>query len=923
MSLIKWLLVSVIASLLAACGGGNAGTPLLGTGSGSGLGGGGTTTTSGLSLTLSISSTTATSAAPATVTATLHSATGAQVSGQVITFSTAGGLGSFSVSSALTNSSGQAVVQLFPASASANGADLVVAKSTVNTTAVSGTIGFQVTPGSGGTTPGAPSITLSLSSSAVTETVHATLTGVVRDATGAPIGGQVVTFSTASTGIGAFSPTSALSDSTGTITTQLVPASTTSNGADTAIAQTTVAGVLATGSVGFSVTSAGPGSGGTPSISLSLSTSTVTTATPATVTAVVRDATNAGVVGQVVNFSTVNGLGALAVTSALTDATGSASTTLTATTATQSGADQVLASTTVNGTALQASQGFQLTASSVSIANVTSDVASLSAYGQTNVLVTLAGTIPGTPVTVSITSACIASGKATLTPTSATTTSGLASFTYHDAGCGATSTTDTLNASITGSAATGSVVLTIALPTANSINFVSATPTSIFLKGSGYTESSTILFKVLDTAGNGLPGQSVLLHATTLAGGLTLDGAQSDETKISDSGGQVSVLINSGTVPTPVRVSATLVAQPSITTVSSSLSIAVGLPSQLNFSLSQATRNIEGLDIDGVKNTYMIIASDRLGNPVPAGTSINFITESGQIAQSAQTTIDANGNATASVAYLSSEPRPTDGRVTVLAYALGEESFIDLNGTNVFASNDPFQDLGNIYLDRSFNGVYNSNDDQFISTSLSGSSSACAAIPPAYQTLLGLDVSIPSIPNTCDGVWGKQYVRRAIETVLSTSGATPHWDSSAPNGGTWLAGAEQGGSCPAKDVLTVGYDAAESPIVNSYYPVLGTALTDPSRSYSILVSDANVNRLNPMAAGTLISIAATTGVTGTLLGGSPVPNTSDVSFASFSYAFSAPTTSGTVTLTFTSPGGLATSIGIPVFATASGATICP
>jgi hypothetical protein len=919
MSFMKWLLVTISASLLAACGGGNAGTSLFGSGSGSGTSGG--TSASGTSLVVGISSTTATAANPATVTATLKSSTGAALSGQVVTFSTAGGLGAFSVNSALTNASGQAVVQLSPASSSSNGADLVVAKVSINGTTVSGTIGFQVTPSSSTITTGAPSITLSLSSTSVTATAPVTVTGVVRDATGAPIGGQVVKFGTAGSGLGAFSPSSALSDSTGTITTLLTPASATSNGADTVVAQATVAGVLATGSVGFSVTSSGSSSGGSPTISLTLSTATVTTATPSTVTAVVKDATGVGVVGQVVKFSTVDGLGSLAVTSALTDTTGSASTTLTATSATQSGADQVVASTTVNGTALQASQGFQLTAGSVAIASVTADSTSLGPYGQTNVQVTLSGTTPGTPVTVSITSACIASGTATLVPSSATTTNGTANFTYHDNGCASSasplSANDTLNASIAGSAATGSLTLTIASAPANSIIFVSASPTSIYLKGSGYNSTSTIVFQVLDRNGHGLPNQNVLLHPTTLAGGLTLDGQQSDETKASDPTGQVSVVINSGTVPTPVRVTATLVALPSITTVSSSLSIAVGLPSQLNFSLSQGTRNIEGFDIDGTKNTYNIIASDRLGNPVPAGTSINFITEGGQVVQSALTTIDSSGLARATANFISSSPRPADGRITVVAYALGEESFIDLNGTNVYSTGDPFQDLGNIYLDRYYNGVYNSNDDQFISTSLSSGTSACAAIPPAYQSLLGLDVSIPSIPNTCDGVWGKAYVRRAIETVLSTSSAYPHWGESTPSG---LA--DGGGSC-TKDSLVVGYDSAETPLTASFYPLAGTALTDPSRSYSFFVSDANGVRLNPMAAGTTISISGTTGVTPLLLGGTPVPSTTEASFASFSYSFTAPTTSGTVTLTFTSPSGLATSVGIPVFAAPGALTLCP
>lgn len=52
--------------------------------------------------------------------------------------------------------------------------------------------------------------------------------------------------------------------------------------------------------------------------------------------------------------------------------------------------------------------------------------------------------------------------------------------------------------------------------------------------------------------------------------------------------------------------------------------------------------------------------------------------------------------------FCAANPRPADGRVTVLAYALGEESFFDIQGTNLYhppvagnpSSGDPFQDLG-------------------------------------------------------------------------------------------------------------------------------------------------------------------------------------------------------------------------------------
>ena len=162
--------------------------------------------------------------------------------------------------------------------------------------------------------------------------------------------------------------------------------------------------------------------------------------------------------------------------------------------------------------------------------------------------------------------------------------------------------------------------------------------------------------------------------------------------------------VNSGTLPTPVRVNARCrAATPVIATVSSNLSVAVGLPSQLNFSLSQGTKNIEGYNIDGTPNTYQIIAADRSGNPVPAGTSINFVTEGGQVEAIKQTQL-VSGIARTTANFVSSEPRPVDGRVTVTAYALGEESFLDLNGNNVRDAGESFQDLGNIFKDRNFDG---------------------------------------------------------------------------------------------------------------------------------------------------------------------------------------------------------------------------
>ena len=133
--------------------------------------------------------------------------------------------------------------------------------------------------------------------------------------------------------------------------------------------------------------------------------------------------------------------------------------------------------------------------------------------------------------------------------------------------------------------------------------------------------------------------------------------------------------------------------------------------------------------------------------------------------------------------FVSSEPRPVDGRVTVTSYALGEESFIDTNGNNAYDPGEPFQDIGNIFKDRNFDGRFDSTVDEFVSLNINNSNACLAPGNP----LLSLDASIPSVSiangaagDTCDGRWsgaGQVYVRRAVETVLSTSAARPLWAS--------------------------------------------------------------------------------------------------------------------------------------------------
>jgi len=682
-----------------------------------------------------------------------------------------------------------------------------------------------------------------------------------------------------------------------------------------------LAGLVACGGGGGSAgnPSLGGGGGSTSApavLSVGLSSSTVTVANPATVTVTVTSRTGQPLPGLVVSFATTQLLGAFSAPTALTDAAGKATVQVAPKDASATGADSVLATVTVEGQVISGSSGFQMTATNVSLTSFISDVTTLAAYGQTSMTVLLAGTTAGNPVNVVANSTCVANGKATLTPAAVTTTTGRAVFTYRDNGCGAVAATDSVQISITGTTITGSLALSLTSPTVSAIAFVSSSPDTIFLKGSGYVENSNVKFRVNDASGNGVPEQLVEFEPTTLAGGLLLEGQQGKVTKKTDANGEVLVRVNAGTVPTPMRVKATLVGS-TISTVSSNLSIAVGLPSQQFFSLAQGTINIEGYSYDGTPNTYTVIASDRLGNPVPDGTAINFVAEGGQV-QSSRLTAVANGVSRTTANYLSSQPKPLDGRITVVAYALGEESFLDVNGNNVFDANEDYQDLGDIFIDRLFNfggrdpgTVYQSDrfdpslgfnaaEDQFVSLSISGN----AACRQPQNTLLDLRIDIPVKPNSCNSGWGRAYVRRSTETILSASSPRPTWGSRLPA----QVMVPSAASCPTKYTRTDYYDGADVPQQRSlvdfgvgtwYWPALSSVLY-------FELADANPVAFNPMPAGTVITVAGSTGLSVTVAGGSPVPSTSRPSTAAVQYTFDDKTFSGTVFITTRTPLGLGT-----------------
>jgi hypothetical protein len=119
------------------------------------------------------------------------------------------------------------------------------------------------------------------------------------------------------------------------------------------------------------------------------------------------------------------------------------------------------------------------------------------------------------------------------------------------------------------------------------------------------------------------------------------------------------------------------------------------------------------LTIDGTTTPVTARLGDRFQNPAPDGTAITFTAEGGNILSQCTTTTTASEGGVCTVNFRSSNPRPSDGRITLLAKAIGEESFVDTNGNGAFDAIDSFTDTAEPFRDDNENGAYDLGEDFF------------------------------------------------------------------------------------------------------------------------------------------------------------------------------------------------------------------
>ena len=399
----------------------------------------------------------------------------------------------------------------------------------------------------------------------------------------------------------------------------------------------------------------------------------------------------------------------------------------------------------------------------------------LSAGGSTSLTVNIVdqtGTpyTSSTPTTITFNSPCMSQGLATIVASGTsgsgtaagqiTTTNGTGSATYAAKGC---SNADVITASaVVGSATlTATGTITVAAASIGSIQFVSALPQTVGLKGTGLGETSTVIFKVVDSTGGARPGAAVTFALNTTVGGMSI----SPTTATSGADGTVQTVVSAGTVHTSVRVTATI-ASPALSTQSSVLTVTTGLPASRAFSLAvgaptyangastYACPNVEAYNQDLVPVPITTQLADRYNNPAPDGTAVSFTTDGGHIVGSCTTPLATPGDGACKVTWTSANPRPqltsdtpallAAGRAKILATAIGEESFTDVNASGFWQTGDPYDHLGEPYRDDNENGQYDSGE-YFLDYNQNGKWDAGVSTDP----FVGITCSGTTAGSTC------------------------------------------------------------------------------------------------------------------------------------------------------------------------------
>lgn len=477
----------------------------------------------------------------------------------------------------------------------------------------------------------------------------------------------------------------------------------------------------------------------------------------------------------------------------------------------------------------------------------------------------------------------------------------------------------------------GSTTITINPADTGSIQFVSAVPQVIGIKGSGQAATSNITFSVKDNNGNNVADGTVVTFTMQGPGGGAYIGniVGATSTQGSTVNGSATVTLNSGNVAGTVHIFASTqnATGETISSSAGQVSIGGGVPAYKHFGLSTSRFNLPGMVIDGATADITARIGDRFGNyNVTNGTAVSFYTEAGAIDR--QGVCDDKG--VTSVTIRSQEPRPDDpilysplartgleianiavlntvypsgvpnigmpipisddihprkGRVSVLATVQGEEYFLDENGNGLFDNSYNTSACPTGYTCECVGGVSIKPAD--VTRTCAGGANRSKAFIDLGEPFI--DVNDDGCRNdkttkNCDGVVSAS--NDPFEMFIDENNNRA-WDP--PNGKWDGPGCTSTGCLTSKMIwmpITLAFTGNASRCAISP----GTPINIPygsSNSYSFMVGDVFTNAL---VAGSKITVSTTGG--GTLIGQTSVTIADGVPNgpAEISFALAAPAT---------------------------------
>ncbi|MFL0805104.1 MAG: hypothetical protein K6L81_15435 [Agarilytica sp.] len=320
------------------------------------------------------------------------------------------------------------------------------------------------------------------------------------------------------------------------------------------------------------------------------------------------------------------------------------------------------------------------------------------------------------PISVAFSSGCVSTGLASFGQTTVSTDGGLATTLYTAAGC---SGEDTISATANyeGQVLNAEVLLDIAADTVLGVEFVSNSESTLAIAGIGGDETSLVTFRIVGAQGAPIVGELVSFELSNSAGGATL--ASETESGETNNSGEVTTVVQSGTVNSSLRVIATHDAT-GIQGFSDDISISTGVPVSRSFDLSLIPSNPHAWRVNDAEVSITANVSDQFGNAPPDGTRVSFrsveigiIPGSCELVNGECTVIwESSGNR----GLITADTLGRGGRASVIGFMSGAEDFTDFNANGLFDSGSSAEvasitDLGEAFTDQNEDGVFNTGEN--------------------------------------------------------------------------------------------------------------------------------------------------------------------------------------------------------------------